>query len=187
MTVPARPELDLESDDEQELSRITVVVGRLLLDVGVPSRVSTSAVVNDVIELANEQLSARADLDSEFENTEGRWTFARLTGGAVDPDRSLAEVGVRDGEVLVIEQIGANGSSVLIDEVEGMAAPVNRQAQWLSEHGRMMGWFAISIALSAATALLLPKMGVAPFAALPIAAIAVLVVGAGCAGVACVM
>jgi type VII secretion integral membrane protein EccD len=188
MTAPAaRPELDVESDDELELSRITVVVGGLLLDVGVPSRVSISAVINDVIELANEQLSARADLDSEFENTEGRWTFARLTGGAIDPDRSLAEAGVRDGEVLVIEQTGANGSSVLVDEVEGMAGPVDRWTQWLSEQGRTMGWFAISIALSAATALLLPKMDIAPLMGLPVAAIAVLAVGICCAGVACVM
>ena len=35
------------------------LVGRLLIDVGVPSRVITSAVANDVIELANDQLLDR--------------------------------------------------------------------------------------------------------------------------------
>jgi hypothetical protein len=35
------------------------LVGRLLIDVGVPSRVITSAVANDVIELANDQLPDR--------------------------------------------------------------------------------------------------------------------------------
>ena len=49
----------LSDDDEQELSRVTVLVGRLLIDVGVPSRVITSAVANDVIELANDQLPDR--------------------------------------------------------------------------------------------------------------------------------
>jgi hypothetical protein len=39
MTVPSsRPELDTEPDDELELSRITALVGELLIDVGVPSR-----------------------------------------------------------------------------------------------------------------------------------------------------
>ena len=69
------------------------LVGRLLIDVGVPSRVITSAVANDVIELANDQLSARTGLETAFDNAEGRWTLARLTGAVIDPDRSLAEVG----------------------------------------------------------------------------------------------
>ena len=153
MTVPSsRPELDTEPDDELELSRITALVGELLIDVGVPSRVSISAVVFDVIELANEQLSARTDQNDEFENAEGRWTFARLTGSTIDPDRSLAEAGVYDGELLLVHQVGASESSVLVDEVEGIAESHDRRAVWFSEHGWMTGWFAISVALSAATA-----------------------------------
>ena len=69
------------------------LVGRLLIDVGVPSRIITSAVANDVIELANDQLPARTGLETAFDNAEGRWTLARLTGAVIDPDRSLAEVG----------------------------------------------------------------------------------------------
>src|SRR3984893_3202227 len=76
-----------------ELSRVTVLVGRLLIDVGVPSRIITSAVANDVIELANDQLPARTGLETAFDDAEGRWTLARLTGAVIDPDRSLAEVG----------------------------------------------------------------------------------------------
>ena len=61
MTLPlSESEMGSLSDgDEQELSRVTVLVGRLLIDVGVPSRVITSAVANDVIELANDQLPDR--------------------------------------------------------------------------------------------------------------------------------
>jgi type VII secretion integral membrane protein EccD len=188
MTAPSsRPELDAEPDDELELSRITALVGELLIDVGVPSRVSISAVVFDVIELANEQLSARTDRHDEFENTEGRWTFARLSGSTIDPDRSLAEAGVYDGELLLVHEVGASESSVLVDEVEGIAESYDRRAAWFSEHGWMTAWFAISIALSAATALLLPKVAVASLAGMPIAAMAVLVVGVGCAATACVM
>ena len=40
MTLPSSlSELDSEADDEQELSRITVLVGTMLVDVGLPSQV----------------------------------------------------------------------------------------------------------------------------------------------------
>jgi hypothetical protein len=41
--------------------------------------------VNDVIELANDQLPVRTDMAFEFDNTEDKWTFARLAGGAIEP------------------------------------------------------------------------------------------------------
>lgn len=183
---PLRAEQEVEPDDELDLSRITVLVGHLLIDVGVPSRVSIAAVVNDVVELANDQL-AQSDQHTEFENTEGRWTFARLTGDAIDPARSLEEAGVHDGEVLIVHEIGAGGFSVLVDEVAGTSASADRRMQWLTDHGRMAGWFTVSIALSVVTALLLPRIVVAPLGGLPTAAIAVLAVGVACAAIACVL
>src|SRR5689334_17923324 len=158
MTPPApEPGLDAEPDDDLELSRITVVVGGLLIDVGVPSRTSISAVVNDVIDLANQQLIERGR-PYEFENTEGRMTFARLTGVALDPGRSLAEAGVFDGELLVVHEIGANESSVLVDELETAARADDRHKEWFAQHGWRTGWSALGIALSVAAAVLLPKV-----------------------------
>ena len=187
MTAPAaRPGLDAEPDDELELSRITVLVGGLLIDVGVPSRVSISAVVNDVIDLANQQLIER-DREHEFENTEGRMTFARLTGVALDPGRSLAEAGVFDGELLVIHEIGANESSVLVDELEGTVSAVDRHLEWFTGHGWMAGWFALGIALSVAAAVLLPSVAVASVAGISSAAIAALLVALGCVAAACII
>src|SRR5271169_3183601 len=185
---PSLPELEAESDDEQELSRITVLVGGLLIDAGVPSRVSISAIVNDVIDLANDQLPVRAGVDVEFDNPEGKWTFARLTDDAIDPDRSLAEAGVYDGELLVVREVGAPASSSLVDELEGMTESVDNRGRWFAEQRWMAGWFALAVALSAATALLLPEVAVAPLVAgVPIAAVAVLVVAVGCAVAAFVM
>jgi type VII secretion integral membrane protein EccD len=185
---PSLPEPESESDDEQELSRITVLVGGLLIDAGVPSRVSISAIVNDVIDLANDQLPVRAGVDVEFDNPEGKWTFARLTDDAIDPDRSLAEAGVYDGELLVVREVGAPASSSLVDELEGMTESVDNRGRWFAEQRWMAGWFALAIALSAATALLLPEGAVAPWVAgVPIAAVVVLVVGVGCAVAAFVM
>ena len=39
-------------------------------------------------------------------------------GDTIDPDRSLAEAGVYDGELLMIHEVGASESSVLVDDVE---------------------------------------------------------------------
>lgn len=191
MTLPSSlSELDSEPEDEQELSRITVLVGGLLVDVGLPSRVSISALVNDVIELANEQLPVRTDVAGEFDNTEGRWTFARLAGGAIEPDRSLAEAGVYDGELLLIREAGSPASSVLVDAVEGRAEVVDARSRWYAEHGSMAGWFAIGITLSVAMALLLvlaDETMTPMVAGVPIAAIAVLLLGIGCAATACLL
>jgi type VII secretion integral membrane protein EccD len=189
MTLPPfLPDLESESDDEQELSRITVLVGGLLVDVGVPSRVSISAIVNDVIDLANDQLPGQAGLGVKFDNPEGKWTFSRLTGGAIDPDRSLAEAGVYDGELLVVAEDGAPTSSSLVDDVEGMTESVDDRGSWFAEQRWMAGWFGFGIAMSAATGLLLPEVAVVPsVAGVPIAAAAVVMVGIGCAVAAFVM
>ena len=112
--------------------------------------------VNDVIDLANDQLPVRTDTDVEFDNTEDKWTFARLAGGAIEPDRSLAEAGVYDGELLVIREAGAPASSVLVDDVEGRVESVGTHAE-LVRRARF-GWQRGScsvITLSTATALLL--------------------------------
>src|SRR5262249_27375322 len=47
------PDPDSEPESEPELNRVTVVVGELQLDVGLPADVSIAAVADDVIELAN--------------------------------------------------------------------------------------------------------------------------------------
>jgi type VII secretion integral membrane protein EccD len=189
MTVtPSRSELSSESDEEQELSRITVLVGSVLIDVGLPATVSVSAVVNDVIELANDKLSSPAGSDVEFDNTEGRWTFARLTGARIDPDRSLAEVGVYDGELLLVQQVTAAASSVLVDDVEGISETSGGRARGFTEHPWLAGWFGLSITFAVTTAFLAarPAIGTS-VAGVPVAAVAALVVGFGFAAVAAML
>ncbi len=191
MTLPSSlSELDSEADDEQELSRITVLVGTMLIDVGLPSRVSISTLVNDVIDLANDQLPVRAEPEIDFDNTEGRWTFARLAGDTIEPERSLAEAGVYDGELLLVREAGAPTSSVLVDEVERSIEPIDTRARWCAEYGRMAGLFVLAITLSVATALFLelPGPAVTPMVVgVPITAVAVLITGIFCTATACVL
>jgi type VII secretion integral membrane protein EccD len=187
MTLPPNPS-ELESEpDAEELSRITVLVGELLIDVGVPGGLSVSAVVNDVIGLANDQLRTGTDANIEFDNTEGKWTFAHLSGGAIDPNRSLAETGVYDGEILLVQEVGAPASSLLVDDVEGMTAGADGRARWWAENAWMAAWFALGIVLAAVTAFLLPDLNAPAVGGVPIAAGAALGVGLACAAGACVM
>ena len=67
------------------------LVGRLLIDVGVPhaSLPRRSPTMSSSWPTTN----CRTGLETAFDNAEGRWTLARLTGAVIDPDRSLAEVG----------------------------------------------------------------------------------------------
>ncbi|OBJ19709.1 type VII secretion integral membrane protein EccD [Mycobacterium sp. 1245801.1] len=177
---PSLSELDSESTDEHDLGRITVVVGGLLIDVAVPTGVATSAIVNDVIELANDQLLVQAGVDVKIDNSEGKWIFTRLTGDHIDPGRSLAEAGVHDGELLVVGKAGAPASSSLADNLEDMPSPGDHRWRWFAEQLWRSGWFATGIVLSAAAALLLPRVApVAGFAGTPAAAVSALLVGVG--------
>jgi type VII secretion integral membrane protein EccD len=189
MTLPSSlTELDSESNDEHELGRIAVLVGGLLVDVAVPTRVNTSAIVDDVIELANHQLLVDAGRTVKFDNSEGKWAFTRLTGDVIEPDRSLAEAGVHDGELLIVTEANAPASSSLSDDLESMAEPKDNRGGWFAEQRWMAAWFVLSIALAAATALLIPEAARAPrVAGVPVAAGAALVTGIGCAVASFVM
>ena len=124
----------LSDGDEQELSRVTVLVGRLLIGVGVPSRVITSAVANDVIELANDQLPARTGLETAFDNAEGRWTLARLTGAVIDPDRSLAEVGRWIDEVSSCSRSSQRACAPAVSARDARSVAIGRQGCEATKH-----------------------------------------------------
>ncbi|BBX65637.1 type VII secretion integral membrane protein EccD [Mycobacterium saskatchewanense] len=170
-------------DDEQGLSRITVVVGRLLLDVGAPDNASVAAIVGDVIRLADDQLTVRREPRVKFDEAEGKWTLSRLTGEVLDPDRSLSDAGVYDGELLLVRLTGRPSPTPLVDDVEGMAESADDR--WAAKHGRTAARFGVGAALSVATVFLL-RLGVGAPSVLgmPIPAVAVLLAGIGCVVVA---
>ncbi len=186
---PSLSELDSESESEQELSRIAVLVGGMLLDVGLPTHTSIAAVINDVIDLANDQVPIHTGTDDvEFDNSEGKWTFARLGGTAIDPNRSLAEAGIYDGEMLVVREVGVPAAPLLFDDVEMVSRKVDNRRQWFTDNAWIATWFGLSIGLGAVVAALLPRQtAVSLLPAVPVAAIATLLAGIVCATVACVL
>ena len=186
---PSLSELDSQSESEQEMSRVSVLVGGLLLDIGLPTHVSIGAIITDVVDLANDQVPVVSDLeDLQFDNPEGKWTFARLGGNAIDPSRSLAEAGIYDGDVLVVQQVGVPAAPLLFDDVQAARAETDSRKVWLAENARLAGWFGLSLLFGALVAVLLPLQAAVPLVpAVPIAAIAALGCGVACAAVACVL
>ena len=183
MTMPnSLTELESESEDEANQSRVTVLVGTLSVDVGLPTGVSISALVDDVIDLASDELSAETP-GAVYDGTQARWTFARLTGETIGPERSLAEAGVCDGAVLLLHNIDAPSSASLVDELDGTdeSGSVEPGSRWFAEHGRLAVWFVLSAVVAAAAALGSSAVSVAPaLRGVPIAAAASLGLGLGC-------
>ncbi|MGC5249325.1 type VII secretion integral membrane protein EccD [Gordonia sp. DT219] len=115
-------DLEAETASEPELTRVTLLVGSLTLDVGVPGNVDIRAFMPEVLRLLNERLVARSSIDDErlelFDDAPGRWTLAALGRPGVDDTRSLDEVGFFEGDVLTVRLVGEHPPTMLFDDVE---------------------------------------------------------------------
>jgi type VII secretion integral membrane protein EccD len=171
--------LDSDADPEHELSRLTLVVGGLSIDVGLPANVSISEYIDDVIDIANEQTALRESFaDMVIDDSEGNWTLARLGGESIDPNRSLGEAGIYDGDLLMIQQVGRSVSAMLFDDVDDTVAQ-NEPAVlgWVARNATPLACFGIGLAGTLTLAALLPRWAgdaVVPAAVLALGALGML-------------
>ncbi|OBJ52939.1 type VII secretion integral membrane protein EccD [Mycobacterium sp. 1423905.2] len=163
---PSLSELDAESEAEPGLSRVTLVVGGLRLDVGLPAHTNIAAFIDDVIDLANEQLAAHTRVDPGldgvvFDTTEGKWTLARLGDEPIDPSRSLTEAGVYDGELLTIREIDQPLRPMLFDDLPVDVSEQTRPSEKLPTrwglNSRLTTCFAVGLVATVIAAFLLPR------------------------------
>jgi type VII secretion integral membrane protein EccD len=181
---PSLSDLDPDSESEHELSRLTLVVGSLHIDVGLPANVGIAEYINDVIDIANEQIAVREPSGSvEFDDTDGKWTLARLGGDPVDPHRSLTEAGIYDGDLLMIREVGQPVSPPLFDDVDGaLTREKSAMRSWLTREAGALTCFGVGLAATATLAASVPR-----WAGDSVVPAAVLVVGALGVVLACVM
>lgn len=105
------------------MSRITVVGPVRRVDLAVPSRAPLAEVLPDLVRLSG---------TPELELWPPAWAFGRLGEAPLDPERSLAEHGVFDGEVLYLTDVAAPvGPAVVDDLVQVVRDEVDRRGgQW---------------------------------------------------------
>jgi type VII secretion integral membrane protein EccD len=152
-------EPDAESDSEPELSRVTVVIGDLQLDVGLPADETIATLADDVVELAAAQVVAGLELpDAQLLPTPGRWTLARLGAEPLDPHRSLAEFNVCDGEMLVVREAATPCAPLLFDDLEfDDAAPASHPPHGLTRQAPMIMCFTLGLIASVTAALMVAR------------------------------
>jgi type VII secretion integral membrane protein EccD len=162
MTLP--PSLaDLEPDggSEPELSRVTLLVGGLQLDVGLPPNLSVSAFIGDVIDIANRQLRVH-DPSAEvvFDNTDGRWSLAKLGAAPIDPAKSLAEADIYDGDVLALREVGRVTAPILFDDIEAVDEHVAQRPSDIGVFVRnrvFIAYFGTALVCAIASALMIHR------------------------------
>lgn len=182
------PELDPEA--EPELSRLTLVVGELNIDVGLPAHVSIAQYIPDVIEIANEQIAAHRRTGEagdaaiiEFDTTDGQWTLAPLGEEPIPPHQSLGESGVYDGDLLMICAAGQPVSPLLFDDVDDTHADEPGTVRtWFAGNAAMLTGFTVTAAAAVTLAAVLSRWAAQP--AIPASA---LVLGASGVLLACLV
>jgi type VII secretion integral membrane protein EccD len=173
---PSLSGIDPDAESEHELSRLTLVIGGLSIDVGLPANVPISEYIDDVVDIANEQTALRESFaDVVFDDTEGKWTLARLGGDPIDPIRSLSEAGIYDGDLLMIQEAGQPVSALLFDDVDYTLThdePAIRG--WVARNAAALTCFGVGLAASLTLAALLPGWagnGVVPAGAFALGAL----------------
>ncbi|OCB49587.1 type VII secretion integral membrane protein EccD [Mycobacterium vulneris] len=168
-------EPELEAEAEPELSRLTLVVGELNIDVGLPAHVSIAQYIPDVIDIANEQITNQ-DAIVEFDAADGRWTLAPLGGAPIEPHLSLGEAGVHDGDLLMICAVGQPVSPLLFDDVDDThAAAAGTVRSWLADKANALAGFGVTAAAAVTLACVVARWTAQP--AVPAAVLALGVTG----------
>ncbi|MBA8931506.1 type VII secretion integral membrane protein EccD [Kutzneria viridogrisea] len=160
-------------------SRVTVVAPRTRIDVALPSDVAVADLMPMLLEMARE---ATPDGGARH----GGWCLAKLGDSPLDPSRTLASLGVVDGDMLQLRKRSENPPPPLYDDVVDAIAESNPDSfrPWTPETARRIGHVAGALALiGSAVAVLLagPLLGgngLAAAIAAGVAMIAFVAVGA---------
>ncbi|WP_184689425.1 type VII secretion integral membrane protein EccD [Saccharothrix tamanrassetensis] len=132
-------------------SRVTVVAPRTRIDVALPADVAVADLLPMLLDMAKE-----ATPDGGVRH--GGWTLAKLGDSPLDPSRTLASLGVVDGELLQLRKRNENPPPPLYDDVVDAIAESDPDSfrPWTKDTARRYGHIAGALALIvAAVAVLL--------------------------------
>lgn len=132
-------------------SRVTVVAPHTRIDVALPADVAVADLMPMLLEMARE-------VSPDGGARHGGWCLARLGGAQLDPSRTLASLGIIDGDLLQLRKRSDNPPPPLYDDVvDAIAAATPTSFRpWTKETARKVAHIASGAALVlAAVALLL--------------------------------
>lgn len=126
-------------------SRVTVVAPRTRIDVALPADVAVADLLPMLLEMARE---ATPDGGARH----GGWALAKLGDAPLDPSRTLASLGVIDGELLQLRKRNENPPPPLYDDVVDAIAESDPDSfrPWTKETAQRIGHIAGGLALVAA-------------------------------------
>ncbi len=160
-------------------SRVTVVAPRTRIDVALPADVAVADLMPMLLDMARET-------SPDGGARHGGWALAKLGDAPLDPSRTLASLGIVDGDLLQLRKRNDNPPPPLYDDVVDAIADAQPDTfrPWTKETARRIGHIAGGLALfTAALALffggpLFGGNGLAAALTAGVAAIACLAVGA---------
>ncbi len=160
-------------------SRVTVVAPRTRIDVALPADVAVADLMPMLLDMAREK-------SPDGGARHGGWALAKLGDAPLDPSRTLASLGIVDGDLLQLRKRNDNPPPPLYDDVVDAIADAQPDTfrPWTTETARRIGHIAGGLALfTAALALffggpLFGGNGLAAALTAGVAAIACLAVGA---------
>lgn len=126
-------------------SRVTVVAPRTRIDVALPADVAVADLLPMLLDMARE-----ATPDGGVRH--GGWCLAKLGDSPLDPARTLASLGVVDGELLQLRRRNENPPPPLYDDVVDAIAESDPDSfrPWTKETAQKFGHLAGALALIAA-------------------------------------
>lgn len=141
---------------EPALARVSVIGGTTQFDVGLPAALPVAALIPDLVSLISSRSPEPEDAEARPSPIRDHWTLSRVGREPIAPGRSLAEAGVRDGDLLVLRSVPARESAVLFDDVIDAVARLGdaQFTSWNAAAARVMG-YAVAVGSSILLALAL--------------------------------
>lgn len=125
-------------------SRVTVVAPRTRIDVALPADVAVADLMPMLLEMAKE-------VSPDGGARHGGWALAKLGDAPLDPSRTLASLGIVDGELLQLRKRNENPPPPLYDDVVDAIAEAQPDSfrPWTKETAQRIGHIAGALTLIA--------------------------------------
>ncbi|MGW0037102.1 type VII secretion integral membrane protein EccD [Gordonia sp. NPDC003376] len=134
---------------EPALVRVSVLGGNTQLDIALPAAVPLAAFIGELVTQIESRRPAERDVDDADTGSDDhrphahrtQWTLAPIGQDTLPVTRSLAESGVRDGDLLMLTTASTGDSTALFDDVVDAIARLNdsRFANWSATAARIVG------------------------------------------------